>query len=160
MNRRSQQMEFENGGETAAAVTVRLLPSPSPRPSPSGRGRRLRTIFDGFGAAVSDCSRKTACAGMLFVDDHRALTPARTGLSLFRIARTFPPLLRGEGRGEGKWRVGSLKTAMNSRALTRSHGGAAVPPCQNMVGRTCRSAVTFRKRAKRRLRPAAHVQTC
>jgi hypothetical protein len=160
MNRRSQQMEFENGGETAAAVTVRLLPSPSPRPSPSGRGRRLRTLFDGFGAAVSDCRRKTACAGMLSVDDHQALTTARTSQPILRSERTAPPLPEGEGRGEGKRRVGSLKTAMNSRALTRSHGGAAVPPCQNMVGRTCRSAAESRKRAKRRLRPAAHVQTC
>jgi hypothetical protein len=46
----------------------------------------------------------------------------------------------------------------NIAALVRSEwGGAATPPYRVLVGRTCRSAVTFCERAKRCSQPAGSM---
>jgi hypothetical protein len=141
-----------------ARSAMRVLPSPSPRPSPLGRGRQLPTLHDGFVASVSVRRRWSGCVGMLVCDEYPSLTTARQGKYLFQNARTLSPLPGGEGQGEGERRADISSTSLISLALARNHGGAATPPYQVLVGRTCRYAVEFRIQVRRRLRPRAPVE--
>jgi hypothetical protein len=135
---------------------ARRLPSPSPRPSPLGRGRRLRTLREQFVAAVPDDSESAGAAEIPIVERRGLRTVSRRSPA-FQRARTLLPLPKGEGRGEGEGRADASSASLISLALARSQGGAATPPYPNMVGRTCRSAVEFRKQAQRRLRPGTRV---
>ncbi len=75
-----------------------------------------------------------------------------------RTARSAGPYPTPVGRGSG--RAVDNATAASpafSLALEGIHGGAATPPYPTLAGRTCRSADSSRKRARRCLRPAASV---